>query len=466
MIEKLMKPFYLFLLLSLGNLDGVAQSSKTPLAPDSEIQKIIAERVKGLSAGEGGVGIVVGIVDANGQRLLSSGHLNQKDTRTLDGNTVFEIASVTKIFTGLLLADMIQKKEVALTDPVSGYLPTVKLPLRNDGKAITLLDLVTHTAGLQFMPSAKINSREDLYQYLAGYVAPVERQWDYSNVGYWLLSEALASKAGVSYEKALQERVIDPLKLTSTSFTLTADMKKNLAIGHDGNLQASKAISSLPGYSLMPAAGGLYSTANDLMKLLSAALNYEDSPLGVAISISVSYSRPISKTTKRQALGWIQLDEKNGLLIYHDGGSMGFASCIMFDPVRRAGVVVLSNQVTGVTDLAHHLLRPDFRLEHPKVLKHKEIHLDAAKLDRYVGKFEADGEGIFVIVRNGNHLLFEAPSEWGLPVLRIRPESVSDFFATDLPLRVTFQRNEKGSITGILIYPPRGQKALPARRVK
>ena len=63
------------------------------------------------------------------------------------------------------------------------------------------------------------------------------------------------------------------------------------------------------------------------------------------------------------------------------------------------------------------------------------------------------------------HLLIESPAEWGLPTLRLRPEGTLEFFTSELPLRVTFQTDGVGRVSGILVYPPRGQRAVPARRI-
>src|SRR5207248_6380922 len=165
--------------------------TQTVLPSDVEIRKILAEC---LGENEKAVGIVVGIIDPQGRRIISYGHRNGGDARPLDGDTVFEIASVTKVFTALLLADMVEKNEVALSDPASKYLPAaaIKLPERN-GHLITLLDLATHTSGLPFMPAntppfndptAAKYSIGDLKHYLAGYQLTryIGTEWDYSNL--------------------------------------------------------------------------------------------------------------------------------------------------------------------------------------------------------------------------------------------------------------------------------------------
>ena len=446
--------------------------SQNVIPPDDEIRKILVERI---GANENDVGIIVGLIGPQGRRIISFGHRNAGDSRPLDGDTVFEIGSVTKAFTALLLADMVGKNEVALADPVAKYLPAdVKVPERN-GRSIALLDLATHTSGLPFMPenapplndpAAAKYSAADLKQFLAGFQLKrdIAGEWEYSNTGYWVLSEALSSRAGIDYETLVRERVIAPLKLANTDFSTSRKMKTNLAAGHDAALQPAPVVSALPIYAIMPAAGGLYSTANDLLKFLGVAMGYERSPVSGAIDTTVSTRRPTGGGNE-QALGWTVIGKGDDQLVYRDGGTYGFASSMAWDPKKRIGVVVLSNQQGDVNDIARHLLRPDFPLAKPTNTKHTEIAIDSALLDKYAGRYEAQGEGIFTVARENNFLTIESPADWGLPKLRIRPESLVDFFATELPVRVTFKTDNNGRVTGLIIYPPRGQKGVPANRL-
>jgi CubicO group peptidase (beta-lactamase class C family) len=252
--------------------------------------------------------------------------------------------------------------------------------------------------------------------------------------------------------------------MANTDFALSPKMKANLAPGHDSALQPSPLVSTLPVYSVMPAAGGLYSTANDVLTLLSAAMGYERSPLAPAINATVSLRRPTGGGNE-QALAWTVIGKRNDQIIFRDGGTVGYASAIAWDPKSRVGVVVLSNQVGSVDDIARHLLRRNFPLAKPANTKHTEITVDSTVLDSYKGRYEAQGEGIFTVARENNFLTMESPADWGLPKLRIRPESTRDFFASELPLRVTFNIDNDGRVNGLLIYPPRGQKAVPANRI-
>jgi hypothetical protein len=194
-------------------------------------------------------------------------------------------------------------------------------------------------------------------------------------------------------------------------------------------------------------------------------MGYESSPLAPAMAIMLSTRRPMPQLGSEQALGWMVIGEGDDQLIVHDGGTLGYASSVAWDPKQRVGVVVLSNQLAGVGDIARHLLRPHVPLERPTATKRTEIALHSAVLDTYAGRYEAPGEGVFIIVRERDYLTIQLPADWGLPKLRLRPESLRDFFASELPLRVTFQTDSDGRVNGALVCPPRGQQTILANRM-
>src|SRR5580693_3655384 len=163
-----------------------------PVPSTSEISEILIKRVDQLKQS---AGIVVGIIEPKGRRIIAYGNLAIGDPRTLDGDTIFEIGSVTKVFTSLLLADMVNRKEVALDEPAAKYLPGhVKMPERS-GKSITLLDLSTQTSGLPPLPAIlKVKDPanpyagytvDDLYEFLSSYTLPRDpgSEFEYSNLG-------------------------------------------------------------------------------------------------------------------------------------------------------------------------------------------------------------------------------------------------------------------------------------------
>src|ERR1700683_5398559 len=240
---------------------------------DTEIRKILVDRI---DVQHQSVGIVVGVLGPEGRRIIAYGHLEKGDARPLDGDTIFEIGSATKVFTSLLLADMVQRGQVSLDDPVAKYLPPgAKMPERN-GRSITLVDLATHTSGLprmptNFSPKDPTNpyadySAELLYQFLSTYqlTRDIGSQYEYSNLGGGLLGHVLARRAGVDYETLVRSRICEPLGMKSTAITLSADMKARFAIGHDQSLDPV-AYWDLP---TLAGAGALRSTENDLLTFL------------------------------------------------------------------------------------------------------------------------------------------------------------------------------------------------------
>jgi serine-type D-Ala-D-Ala carboxypeptidase/endopeptidase len=216
---------------------NISQSLTVP--GTDEIREILVKRV---DQQKQAIGIVVGVVEPNGRRVVAYGNLAKGDSRPVDGDTIFEIGSVTKVFTSLLLADIVNHKEVALDDPAAQYLPeNVKLPERS-GKSITLLDLSTHSSGLPPLPSnlkpETDYSVDDLYRFLSGYTLPRDpgSEYEYSNLGAGLLGHLLACRAGTDYEGLIRSRIARPLSMPDTGITLSSSMSQRMATGHNAML--------------------------------------------------------------------------------------------------------------------------------------------------------------------------------------------------------------------------------------
>src|SRR5450755_4071616 len=218
-------------------------------ADTAEIRSILENRI---DLGKKAAGMVAGTIDEKGRVVTGYGKVALDSDRKPDGDTVFEIGSITKVFTSLLLADMVERGEVKLDDPVSKFLPpTVTVPSRN-GRQITLLDLSMQISGLprlpdNMKPADAANPYADydaakLYEFLSRYklTRDIGEKYEYSNLGVGLLGHALALKAGLSYEQLVRRRVLEPLGMTSTSVTLSDSQKKRLATGYDSALSPVK----------------------------------------------------------------------------------------------------------------------------------------------------------------------------------------------------------------------------------
>ena len=460
------------MLLVLAALPSMLNGQAVPASSvptDAEIRQILVDRI---DTQHQSVGIVVGIISPEGRRVISYGHLNKDnsrtlnsyghlnkdDSRTLDGDTIFEIGSVTKVFTSLILADMVQHGMVALDDPVAEYLPpSVKVPQRN-GRSITLIDLATHTSGLPRLPTNMHPkdpanpyadySVEQLYEFLSDYqlTRDIGSRYEYSNLGGGLLGHALARRAGKDYESLVLSRICNPLGMKSTEITLTPEMKARLAVGHDAALEPVENW-DLP---TLAGAGALRSTANDLLTFLAANLGYTQAPLAPAMAAMLKPRRPTGGGGVEVALGWHIFTSNGKEIIWHNGGTGGYRSFIGFDPKTRVGVVALSNASTdtGVDDIGHHLLDPAFPLAKPP-REHKQVNVDPKLFDRYAGKYALTPAFALTVTREGDHLFVQAT---GQPKFEIFPEGERDFFLKVVDAQITFITDAAGKATELVLH--------------
>lgn len=306
--------------------------------------------------------IVVGLLDEHGSQIFSAGKLDNGTDRKPDGDTLFEIGSITKTFTVLLLEDMVERGAMKLDDPVEKYLPkSVKVPT-HDGKAITLLDLATHTSGLPRDPDNLTPTHglpenafadytvERLYTFLGSYALRRDpgEQFDYSNVGMALLGHVIARRAGTNYESLVVERICRPLGMDGTRITLTPEMKTRLAAGHD---QRDNRASNWE-FLVYDGAGGLRSTANDLLKYLSANLGLEKSDLTPLMEKTHSIRHRGNSMHGDTAMAWMVRGEgleSGQALLGHAGGTGGYETFIGFNATQRKGVTVLCGQQGGMS---------------------------------------------------------------------------------------------------------------------
>jgi serine-type D-Ala-D-Ala carboxypeptidase/endopeptidase len=313
------------------------------------------------NSGNGQPGLVIALVDGRGSRVLSAGKLDNGTSQAVDGDTVFEIGSVTKTFTALLLLDLVRQGEMKLDEPVAKYLPmSVKIPNYN-GKEITLLNLAAQDSGLPFnadnLSGKDWKERFDnytvdkMYAFLSSYSLKKEpgTKFQYSNIGMSLLGHAIERRMGMDFESLVVSRICQPLRMESTRMTLTPGLKARFAVGHNSSGKR------VPAYELqvMAGAGALRSTANDLIKYVSANLGLKQSSLTPMMEQMQEIRHRDSAEFGQTAMPWMDLGvhQPTGMeLLGHGGGTDGCSAFIGFDKKQRRGVVVLANQAAGVAN--------------------------------------------------------------------------------------------------------------------
>jgi D-alanyl-D-alanine-carboxypeptidase/D-alanyl-D-alanine-endopeptidase len=456
--------------MAIGNAQTPAPS---PIPSDSEIRGILSQRVDEFHQS---VGIVVGMISPDGRKVVSYGALENGAPRPLDGDTVFEIGSVTKVFTSLLLSDMVRQGQVALTDPVSRYLPaTVKVPQRN-GKQITLQDLATHTSGLprlpgNLKPKDLANPYADysvaaLYEFLSSYelTRDIGSQYEYSNLGGGLLGHVLALRAGMDYEALVRSRITGPLDMKSTAIALSPEMKARLAVGHDNKMRpvANWDLPTLAG------AGALRSTTNDMLTFVAANLGYIKTPLTPAMGAMLDVRRPSGRPGLEIALAWHILSTPPATtIVWHNGGTGGYRSFIGYAPQTRLGVVVLANAETmaGVDDIGLHLLNPKAPLLNAAAFlpakERKQVPVDPKLFDNYTGRYQLAPNFVLAITREGEHLYAQAT---GQPKLELFAEGEKEYFIKVVDAQITVEADGGGNVNQLVLHQA-GQN-MPAKRIK
>ncbi len=431
----------------------------------NEIQQILKDAVENRRT----VGIVVGIVEADGNKIFSYGK-TAREGRNVDGDSVFEIGSTTKTFTATLLADMVKRGLRSLDDPVAKYLPNkVKVPSRG-GKEITLLDLATHRSGLpriptNFKPADTQNPYADytvekMYEFLSSCVLPrdIGERYEYSNFGAGLLGHILALKAGKSYEALLAERIFRPLAMKSTAITFSPDMSSRLAAGHSAGLTPVKNwdLDALAG------AGAIRSTVNDLLKYAAAYMGLKPSPLSAAMEMAQQDRNDTTTPNLRIGLAWHLLKRPDSVIVWHNGGTGGYHSFVGFDRKKGVGVVVLSNSTNTIDDIGYHLLDPQIPLAKFEAKKErKEIAVDLSVLDAYVGEYQLAPNFILATTKEGNLLFLQAT---GQSRVRLHPEAETEFFISEVDAQVSFVKDAAGKVSHLILH--QGGQNLKAERTK
>jgi CubicO group peptidase (beta-lactamase class C family) len=437
---------------------GAGAFQSASLSTDEDVKKILAERIE---VRKEAVGIVVGIIDSDGQRIVSRGQTAAKDGRPVDGDTIFEIGSITKVFTSLALALMTEKGDVSLSDPAAKFLPPgVAMPQRN-GKAITLEQLSTHTSGLPRLPDNLMTDNpanpyatytpEKLYKFLAGHQLRRDpgAQAEYSNLGAGLLGHLLARRSGLSYEELIRTRITTPLKMANTGITLTAKQQAAMATGHNQKLEA---VSNWD-LAALEGAGAIRSDTRDMLRFLTACLDAK-SPIATATTMMLPDGKP--------ALGWQRTTRNGTEITWHNGGTGGFRSFVGFRRDNRTAVVILSNTSTpaGVDNIGFHLLDSRIALTKP-ASQRKEISLEEKVLDRYTGTYQLAPKILLKVVREQRRMFADLT---GQNRVEMFPEAETQFFLKVVDAQLTFEPTAEGGKSSQVTLHQAGE-SNPAKRL-
>jgi D-alanyl-D-alanine-carboxypeptidase/D-alanyl-D-alanine-endopeptidase len=431
---------------------------------DSAVHAIIKQRVDNRRA----PGIVVGLLEPDGTTRVVAYNERAHGEPVFDARTIFEIGSITKAFTGALLADMVARAEVKLDDPVAKFLPpTVRMPTRG-AKQITLLDLATQSSALPRMPSNMRPANaanpyadytvDQLYEFLSGHELrrDIGTQYEYSNLGVGLLGHVLALRAGKSYEALMRERILAPLGMNNTTITLTPQHRALLAPGHNagGDTVSNWDLPTFAG------AGALRSNIEDMLKFLRA--NLQPSSNNAPRIHDAFVARRPAGNNMEIGLGWHIMNRPDRKIVWHNGGTGGYRTFAGFDPASRRGVVVLTNTSEGHDDIGFHLLDNSLPLAALTArVQRTAIDVAADVLQRYVGEYELT-PAVKMVLTVTDGALFGALTGQG--AIRLWPESPTDFFLKEVDAQIKFNTSAAGAVESLTLF--QNGRTVTARKVR
>ena len=381
--------------------------------------------------------IVVGLVNAGGATYYSYGTTSAGSGVVPTEDTVFEIGSITKAFTALMLVEMAARGELSLADTIGDHLPATALS--SGGAETSLMDLATHTAGLPRLPdNLHLTDPDrpyagytvaDLYRYMSRFTPPAsEPRYSYSNVGYGLLGHVLERQSGKSFDELTADLVTGELGMGDTVIEPTDGMRARIAQGHSGVVETPRWENTT-----LAGAGRLLSTARDVVTFLSANLGLRETALLESMRRTHEPRLSTGETGVQIALGWHIRTVGDRQIVWHDGGTGGYSSYAGFLRDGGLGVVVLSNTFESVNDIGLHLLAPDVPMETLPA----PAQIDPTALQRYAGSYEFSPAGTMEVRVTHGHLTaaFEGESE-----ATLYPRGRHAFYYRVADARITFVR--------------------------
>lgn len=322
------------------------------------------------------IGLAVEVYDHGQAHSYYYGYANRETQQKVTANTIFDIGSVTKIFTSLLLALEVNQGRMQLTAPVTKYLPIFAQPTAAIYR-VTLLNLATHTAGFAFYTPRNIKSNRLLCQYLATWqpTGGIGTEWRYSNFGMGLLGAAIEYIEPGNYDKPYQDQILLPLKMSPIAYDLLQAYKINHAQGYDGTgkIRPNSELDIMLGSWAMNASG------QDMLHFLSAAIGLPGTPVNIVNAMHMTQTPYFATAQEQIGLGWeiypLTIESKQKLLqprgsmpigpipvialstaeqhynandVFDKTGSWdGFRSYIIVLPAAQSGVVIMVNSAVN-----------------------------------------------------------------------------------------------------------------------
>ena len=461
-----MRVFAIGLTICLSLASGCKSTGSKPLLIPKDVLAQVEEFAAVLLEEETTPGCVLGIATRDGHWIQGFGQRALDDPRLPDSTTLFEIGSISKVFTSLLLLEAEARGEVQLDDPLARHVPA-GFTVPEAGQPIRLMHLAMHASGLPRMP-VRFKSKDPADPY-AGFPpdqtfdwlmttrvkSPPMTKYVYSNFAVGILGEVLVRVANSeNYGDLLQQRLAQPLGLRDTTIQLTADQQLRVAQGHDGGM------TPVPNWTLdvFAGAGAIRSTMTDM---LTFGLSQTD-PNPIHARAQVVRFKPENPGVN-MALGW-HVNVDTGVL-WHNGQTGGYHSFLAIAPESGLVVCVLSNSSDGSCEL---LANGCFQLmcgreAMPPMTIRRSGHPSVEQVEKLVGSYKIGPMATFSITTEDERVYAQLTFQ---PRIRIYPDDAAGltYHYRNIDAEITFAQDETGKITGLTLH--QGGRDLPGPRTE
>lgn len=320
-------------------------------------------------------GAAVEIYDNAVPHAYYYGYADVKNKIPVTQHTIFEIGSISKIFTSLLIAEEVNAHHMSLNSPFTQYLPDFAAGSNSDLNKITIEELATHTSGLPFNVPRSTTTRSALVQFCADWEpsAPIGSQWIYSNMGMGLLGYSLEGVTHQNFNQLYRANILKPLNMEQIALTVPKRLQQYYAKGYDMNGQVVKPINMV----LFPTAGAMKVSGKDIQQFLKAAIGLPGTPIKINSAMRLTETPFVAASNMKQGLGWeirdihpqqidsllinplgvgaipakqLSANEQRydaNTLIEKTGTTDGFRAYIAVIPAQRSGIVILTNHFSA-----------------------------------------------------------------------------------------------------------------------
>ena len=411
-------------------------------------------------------GLSIGYIEGDHFGIVHLGSANQAGAKA-DFSTVYEVGSVSKVFTSLLLADAVVRGEIDLnaTADVTNA-AGIRLPSL-DGRSIKWLDLSTHRTGLPRLPTnMPLTDLVDPYcqydskkaaEFLNKYELPRQpgKSQEYSNFAVSVLGYLVAAKAGKSYQELLRERIAEPLRMTDCTVSLSDDQKARLAMPHKkfGSATSPWTFADLPG------AGGIRATMRDMMRFAKAQLNPPEGKLGEAIELAWKQHTAADASGAAMGLGWMIAGD--GQTRWHNGQTGGYHSAVFINRELKCAVVILCNTAIGneIDQLATQLIlkaagqevtpEPSDDSDDASDGDADKLTVDAKLRSRLVGRYQLTPNFIFDVRDEDGHLMVGITNQ---PTQEVFPDSPTRWSYHGVDATLEFKLAKAGPARSLVLH--------------